>query len=402
MAAGRADAARRPLHRRASSRSRRKPSNVAKCVTFTKGDVEAGFDAKPRSSIERRYTTQPVHQAYIEPHACVVSVARRRPVHDLELEPGPVHGARLLRQAARHRHRQYPRDPGRDRRRVRRQDARLSRAGRAGAVEEVRPPGQDRDEPRGGVPRHRPGRRRRRRGQARRQEGRHASSPPSSCSNIRPAPSRARRSGRAACAALRCTTSRTSTITGYDVVSNRPKVAAYRAPGAPNSTFGVESCIDELARELEHRSAASCARSTPPRTAPRRRTARPGPISAICRRSRRRKSHPHLEDPARARTRAAASPRASGSTSAASRARPCHINEDGTASVVEGNPDIGGSRASMAMMAAEVLGIPYEQVRPIVGDTASIGFTLPDRRQPRHLRDRHGGDAGGREGRRAS
>jgi len=25
--------------------------------------------------IERHYTTQPVHQAYIEPHACVVSVA---------------------------------------------------------------------------------------------------------------------------------------------------------------------------------------------------------------------------------------------------------------------------------------------------------------------------------------
>ena len=39
-------------------------------------------------------------------------------------------------------------------------------------------------------------------------------------------------------------------ITGYDVVSNRPKVAAYRAPGAPISSFGVESCIDELAREL--------------------------------------------------------------------------------------------------------------------------------------------------------
>src|SRR6202012_2432153 len=53
-----------------------------------------------------------------------------------------------------------------------------------------------------------------------------------------------------------------------------------------------------------------------------------------------------------------------------------HVNEDGTVAVVEGNPDIGGSRASMAMMAAEVLGIPYEKVRPVVGDTASIGFTF--------------------------
>src|SRR5207248_7140033 len=54
----------------------------------------------------------------------------------------------------------------------------------------------------------------------------------------------------------------------------------------------------------------------------------------------------------------------------------CHINEDGTATVVEGNPDIGGSRASMAMMAAEVLGIAYERVRPVVADTASIGFSF--------------------------
>src|SRR5262249_60531754 len=54
----------------------------------------------------------------------------------------------------------------------------------------------------------------------------------------------------------------------------------------------------------------------------------------------------------------------------------CHINEDGTAVVVSGNPDIGGSRASIAMMAAEVLGIPVEKVRPIVGDTSSIGFSF--------------------------
>ena len=41
-----------------------------------------------------------------------------------------------------------------------------------------------------------------------------------------------------------------------------------------------------------------------------------------------------------------------------------------------GNPDIGGSRASMAMMVAEILGIPVERVRPIVADTSSIGFSF--------------------------
>jgi CO/xanthine dehydrogenase Mo-binding subunit len=39
-------------------------------------------------------------------------------------------------------------------------------------------------------------------------------------------------------------------VIGYDVVSNRPKVAAYRAPGAPISAWGVESTIDILAQEL--------------------------------------------------------------------------------------------------------------------------------------------------------
>ena len=39
-----------------------------------------------------------------------------------------------------------------------------------------------------------------------------------------------------------------------------------------------------------------------------------------------------------------------------------------------GTPDIGGSRASMCMMAAEELGIGYEQVRAIVADTSSLGY----------------------------
>ena len=52
------------------------PSNIAKRLRFQKGDAEAGFRLAD-VVVERRYTTQPVHQAYIEPHACVVSAARR-------------------------------------------------------------------------------------------------------------------------------------------------------------------------------------------------------------------------------------------------------------------------------------------------------------------------------------
>src|ERR1700720_1587768 len=49
------------------------PSNVAKRVTFSKGDFATGW-REAEVTIERRYTTQPVHQAYIEPHACLVAV----------------------------------------------------------------------------------------------------------------------------------------------------------------------------------------------------------------------------------------------------------------------------------------------------------------------------------------
>ena len=38
-------------------------------------------------------------------------------------------------------------------------------------------------------------------------------------------------------------------IDGYDVVVNRPKTAAYRAPGATNAAFASECVIDELAEK---------------------------------------------------------------------------------------------------------------------------------------------------------
>lgn len=50
------------------------------------------------------------------------------------------------------------------------------------------------------------------------------------------------------------------------------------------------------------------------------------------------------------------------------------LNDDGTAEPVTGNPDIGGSGASPAMMAAEVLGSELANVRPTIGDTATIGY----------------------------
>ena len=43
--------------------------------------------------------------------------------------------------------------------------------------------------------------------------------------------------------------------------------------------------------------------------------------------------------------------------------------------MITGSPDIGGSRASMALMAAEELGLAVDRITPIIADTESVGFT---------------------------
>src|SRR4029077_4965129 len=52
------------------------------------------------------------------------------------------------------------------------------------------------------------------------------------------------------------------------------------------------------------------------------------------------------------------------------------VNEDGTISLMAGTPDIGGLRAALAAVAADELGVPYDKVRPIIGDTGSVGFNF--------------------------
>jgi len=51
------------------------------------------------------------------------------------------------------------------------------------------------------------------------------------------------------------------------------------------------------------------------------------------------------------------------------------LQDDGTVMLNEGSADIGGTRTSIAMQAAEVLGIPVEDFHPSIPDTDTIGFT---------------------------
>ena len=52
-----------------------------------------------------------------------------------------------------------------------------------------------------------------------------------------------------------------------------------------------------------------------------------------------------------------------------------NIGVDGTVSLTVGTVDVGGSRASLSLIAAEELGIPYEHVKCVVADTAASATT---------------------------
>jgi CO/xanthine dehydrogenase Mo-binding subunit len=160
---------------------------------------------------------------------------------------------------------------------------------------------------------------------------------------------------------------------GYDVVSNRPKVAAYRAPGSPIGAFAVESVLDVLAQKigmdpLQLRLKNAAKAGTQMLSGAK--LAHDGyadTIKALV-------NHPGYQVAlGKNQGRGVASGywfNGGGESSAT-----VHVNDDGTVVVATGSPDIGGSRASMAIMAAETLGVEYDQVRPIVADTASVGYT---------------------------
>ena len=166
---------------------------------------------------------------------------------------------------------------------------------------------------------------------------------------------------------------------GYDVVSNRSKVAAYRAPGAPLGAFATECVLDEIAEKLgldplEMRLKNSAKAGD---------KAIYGPVFGEVTFKETVESilhHPHYKAPLDKnpapgvkRGRGVASGfwyNAGGESSVQ-----VNITEDGNVVVTTGHPDVGGSRASIANVVAELLGIDHSRVSVLIGDTMTIGFS---------------------------
>lgn len=168
-------------------------------------------------------------------------------------------------------------------------------------------------------------------------------------------------------------------IDGYDVLVNKPKSAAYRAPGATQAEYASETVVDELCRllgmdplefRLKNGAKQGDWRAGGP---PYQRIGNLECLQAAM-------ASPHWQTPlerqgpdGKLRGRGVASGYwfNIGLTSSCTG----RLNPDGTVTLVEGSTDIGGTRASIAMQFAEEFGIEYNAVYPSVVDTDSVGYT---------------------------
>src|SRR6185295_10505661 len=352
-----------------------KPSNIMGKLESKKGDIAEGF-AKADIVIERSFTTRPVHQGYIEPHACLISVAADGkttiwsssqgqfmvramtayltgiPQSDIRAIPAEIGGgfggktivyleplATLLAKKS-----------GRPVKMVMTREEVMRATGPTSGSKSTVKIGASKD-----------GKIVAAHGTFYLQAGAFPGSP------IR---------GAAGCSFTPYDIPNLLSE-GYDVCSNRSKVAAYRAPGAPIGAYAVECVMDEVAEALKldpldfrlKNAAREGTKAAHGPTFPRI-----GYIETV----EAAKNSDHYKAPlgdgdGKLRGRGVASGfwfNAGGESSAQ-----VNVTEDGNVVVTTGHPDIGGSRAGIANICAELLGIDYKRVSVIIGDTATIGFS---------------------------
>ncbi len=349
-----------------------KPSNVAKKVEFVLGDVDAGF-ADADVIIERTFNTQPVHQGYIEPHACVANVATDGTAELWVTTQGHwvvrAHCARLL---------------GWDVSKIRVTCSEIGGGFGGKTVIYLEPLALALAKKSGHPVK-----------MVMSREDVFRASGPTSGANVsvkigakkdgtitageatllyQAGAFQGSPVGPGCMSAFAPYDLANVKVVGFDIVSNRAKVAAYRAPGAPISEFAVESVIDEMAKTLkidpiDFRLQNAAKEGTKAAYGPQF-----GPIGLV-ETLQAAKGSDHWKAPLGPNQgRGIASGfwfNIGGDTTVT-----LALNEDGTFNLTAGTPDIGGLRASLAMMAAEELGVDLGKIRPIIGDTAQLGYNF--------------------------
>jgi len=163
-------------------------------------------------------------------------------------------------------------------------------------------------------------------------------------------------------------------VDGFDIVVNRPRVGALRAPGATNAIFAGETVMDELCQKLDM-DPVTFRLLNGVREGDRRSDGAPLPKIGFLETLEAAKAHPHytapLDGPNRGRGLACSFWGNHGGKSSAT----VSLNGDGSISLLEGSVDLSGTRTTIAMQLAETMEIPVDKIRPQVADTDAVAYT---------------------------
>ena len=163
-------------------------------------------------------------------------------------------------------------------------------------------------------------------------------------------------------------------VDAYDVVVNKPRTAAYRAPGVTQVNFPAEQLIDELAVKLGMDPIAFRLKNVVREGTELMNGTTHGSIGAeeVLRAA---QSSAHYGSPLHGPHRGRGVAHGYWGNWGARSCCTISVNGDGTVSLVSGSIDLSGTRTTVAMQAAEVLGLSLDRIKSSVGDTDSIGYT---------------------------
>lgn len=187
-------------------------------------------------------------------------------------------------------------------------------------------------------------------------------------------------------------------VEGYDVCVNKPRTNAYRAPGSTNASFAVESVIEDICEKLNIDPLAFRLKNAA-REGTRRVDGIVYPRIGMVECLEALGNSEHWDAPVGAKPAGKTPEPSSNGHAQVPMYRPSNlklgrgiatgywfnaglkssatvnVNFDGKVTLLEGSTDIGGSRAALAMILAETLGIAAEDVNPVVADTDGVGYT---------------------------
>ena len=163
-------------------------------------------------------------------------------------------------------------------------------------------------------------------------------------------------------------------LDGYSVVTNKPPVSAYRAPGATQSSFAVDSMMDMLAEavgidpiELRLRNIASAGDLTPTDSAfPR--VGFKETLELVA-------QHPSYTTKLEGKNRGRGVACGFWMGGVGSSAAHVNLNSDGSVALVVGSIDLTGTRTTLSQIVAEEFGIPLEAISVVTADTDTAPYS---------------------------